>query len=249
MNLSYLPISVTEDPEAWELYKDTPYRWSFNKLEVALRQGLHSGPAATAPRTEGTYISRPVYNLYGMGIEAKRFYYQESMERGLVNYDVVAPGSFWCEWLEGEQLSVDYRRLSGSLNWVVSSVWRGEHFSSYNLTKFEKWTRIENTSAPSLMNLPIALDWLGDKSVAGFNLEFRAGYVTEIHLRLGNTSFEDLPVGTTVLPIWDDEELGTEEFREDDDPEMEKFKAFGRISNIRKGFRVVRDGLEYQKVL
>jgi hypothetical protein len=240
MTSPYVPVSVFGDEEAWELYKHTPYRWAFNKLEVALRQGLHSGPAASAPKADGAYISRPVYNLYGMGVDAKQFYYQRSMERELVNYSIVPPGSFWCEWLDGEQLSVDYRRLSGSLNWEISSVWHGKHFSPDNLTKFERWTRVAVSDAPNIENLPLALDWIDDPSVCGFNIEFRSGFVTEVHLRLGNETFNDLPIGTSIIPVWDNEEVGETEFREDHDPEMEEFKAFGRIANIRKGFRIIR---------
>jgi hypothetical protein len=240
MDSTYIPIFISEDPEAWELYKGTPYRWAFNKLEVALRQGLKAGPAATAPMFDGSYISRPIYNLYGMGIEAKRFEYKTSMNREVSNYAVVPPGSFWCEWLDGDHLSVDYRRLSKTLSWEVSSVWRGDHASVDNLTKFEKWTRVPTDLAPTLSELPLAMDWIGDPYVAGFNIEVRSGYVTEVHLRLGNTSFDDLPIGSSVVPLWDEDDIGDFEFRADDDYELEKYKAFGNISNIRKGFKILR---------
>jgi len=240
MSSPYLPTFVTEDPEAWELYKGTAYRWSFNKLEVALRQGLRAGPAATAPTKEGTYISRPIYNLYGMGIEAKRFEYTHLMRREISNYAFVPPGSFWCEWLDGDNLSIDYRRLSNTFKWEVSSVWEGKHSSVDNLTKFEKWTRVPVKAAPALKDLPLAMDWIGDPYVAGFNIEVKSGYVTEVHLRLGNTTFEDLPIGTSVIPLWDDDEIGDFEFRADNDYEIEKYKAFGNISNIRKGFKILR---------
>lgn len=229
---------VIDDANAWELYKNTSYRWCFNKLEVALRQGLHAGPGASAPEFEGKYISRPIYNLYGMGIEAKQFHYKTSMRRELKNYAIVPPGSFWCEWLEGEQLSIDYKRVADGSDWEASSVWLGKHADENNLTKFEQWTRLDVTLAPKLKDLPLAFDWLDDKRVSGFNVEVRSGYVTEVHLRLGNGHLDGLPVGSIVLPVWDNESHNGLEFWPEDDPEMEEFKAFGRISNIRKGFRV-----------
>jgi hypothetical protein len=105
------PVLAEEDFQAWELYKNTEHRWVFNKLEIALRQGLGAGPASTAPDRNGIYIYRPIYNLYGMGIGAKKFEYdKETMYDSLINNDVVPPGYFWCEWLEGEHLSIDYHQ-------------------------------------------------------------------------------------------------------------------------------------------
>lgn len=236
----YLPVFITEDYEAWEFFKDTPYRWAFNKLEVALRQGLHAGPAATSPDVEGSYISRPIYNLYGMGIEAKKFEFTKSMTREMINYSVVPPGSFWCEWLDGDHYSIDYRRFNASRRWDTASVWQGHHYSHENLTKFEEWVRVNPEVAPSIVDLPLITPWASDPYVNGFNVEIRGGFVTEVHLRLGNAVFEDLPVGTKVIPVWDDEEIGDYEFRENALGEMTKYKAFGRISNVRQGFKIIR---------
>jgi hypothetical protein len=83
------PVLAEEDFQAWNLYRDTEHRWVFNKLEVALRQGLHAGPAATAPDRNGTYIYRPIYNLYGMGIGAKKFKYdKDSMYDSLIKLSI-----------------------------------------------------------------------------------------------------------------------------------------------------------------
>lgn len=55
-------LNYEEDYETWEAFMHLEeFRWLFNKLEVALRQGLHAGPSGTAPRYAGTYISRPTY--------------------------------------------------------------------------------------------------------------------------------------------------------------------------------------------
>ena len=64
---------LDEDYQAWEAYPQ--HRWVFNKLEVALKLGYKAGPACVPlPKTENTLfkaIIRPIYNLYGMGINAK----------------------------------------------------------------------------------------------------------------------------------------------------------------------------------
>ena len=52
---------IEEDYQAWEAYKHNDnYRWLFNKLEIALRQELRAGPAATAPERSGWYVHRPI---------------------------------------------------------------------------------------------------------------------------------------------------------------------------------------------
>ena len=176
-----------------------------------------------------------------MGIDAKRFEYEDSMQKEFINHAVVPPGSFWCEWLDGRHLSVDYRRLSSTLDWEICSAWRGEHLSTDNLTKFEKWTKLPVESAPSLGDITLPMDWIDDPYVTEFNLEVRGGYVTEVHLRLGNYSLDDLPIGTSVIPLWDEDEIEGFEYRANKDSDMQEYKGFGRVSNIRKGFKVIRE--------
>jgi hypothetical protein len=49
MSKEFLPISSVSDSQSWNMYKNTEHRWTFNKLELALLQGLHAGPAAVPP--------------------------------------------------------------------------------------------------------------------------------------------------------------------------------------------------------
>ncbi len=235
-----LPVTVREDYQAWEAYGHTEHRWVFNKLEVALRGGLHAGPAAVPPSIEGLYISRPIYNLFGMGIGAEQFRYSNEEYEEFVNYKTVPPGYFWCEWLDGPHLSIDYQKYDDG-SWEVSSVWEGSHYSDSNLTKFSGWTRLPNQSAPSPYELPIALDWLYQNSgITFFNVELREGYIVEIHLRPGDLMFNDMPVGTTLVPAWEGiEELYGERIP-DIDPNMKKYHASGHLKEIRDGFIVIR---------
>jgi hypothetical protein len=233
-----LPVSLWEDYQAWEKYGNTEHRWVFNKLEVALRGGLHAGPAAVAPSHRGLYISRPVYNIYGMGIGAEQFYYSEEEYEEFVNYKTVPPGFFWCEWLNGPQLSIDYQRYDDG-TWGVSSVWEGHHYSDSNLTKFSSWTRLSNRAGIPVHELPIDINWTLEKDLTFFNVESRSGHIVEIHLRPGDLMFNDLPVGTTLIPVWQGQDTPRGEWVEDTDPEMLKYEAHGHLREIRDGFIVV----------
>jgi hypothetical protein len=231
---------VEEDFQSWQRYHKTEHRWVFNKLEIALRQNLHAGPAATAPEKTGTYIFRPTYNIYGMGIGAKKFFYDKDVSYNkFINHDVVPPGYFWCEWLEGKHLSIDYNQdLDGF--WHTRSVWLGKHGNKDNLTKFASWERLENYMAPSWNRLPIEPSFLYDPEVPVFNIEMIGDSIIEIHLRLGNDPFDEYPVGTTLLPIWNGEEAPEGEWKGNLHEDMEQYSASGYLTDVRRGYIVKR---------
>lgn len=239
MSLEFLPCSVLNDVEAWEIFKKSEYRWTFNKLEVSLRQGLSAGPAATAPEEEGWYIQRPVYNLFGLGVGAKKFYYRTEESEYLSNYGKVPPGHFWCEWLEGEHLSVNYRK-DVSNTWSISSVWKGVHFSDDNLTKFHYWEKVSTDIKMQVSELPTMVSWLYDSRVTCFNLEIKNNYIIEIHLRSGDEVFDGYQVGDKLFPIWNEDSQFSGEVVPEPDPDLKKYKGNGYVSDIRNGFLVVR---------
>lgn len=232
----YRSIHIEEDFEAWALYGKTDFRWVFNKLEVALRQGLHAGPAGSVPERNGTYIHRPTYNLYGMGVGAEKFFYhsEEDLD-GMVNYKIVPPGSFWCEWLSGEHLSIDYRKTWFS-RWEPTSVWKGIQDQTESLTRFESWERLHESAAPRALDLPLVIDAFYDHRVFGVNVEMIGDKVIEIHLRLGNDPFDDLPVGSKIIPVWNDEEPPEGEWRGNLFEDMTKYAAGGHLQHVRRGF-------------
>ena len=242
-------LKYDEDHETWEAFKHLEnFRWLFNKLEVALRQGLHAGPAGTAPLHKGEYISRPIYNTYGMGIGAKKFSYDPKKDHeDFINHAVVPPGHFWCEWLSGPHLSIDYQTKEHN-SWEVRSVWYGQHFDETNLVRFESWERLDNSSAPHPYLIPLRVPWWGTTAtseirelVDGFNVEMRNEKVIEIHLRFGNDPFDDLPVGTRIYPVWNDEEIPNGvEFRPNLHDDMERYSAHGNLEDTRRGFIVTR---------
>lgn len=250
MEQKFIPVELDEDHQAWEHYKHREnFRWLFNKLEVAIRQNLHAGPAGTAPQKSGTYVSRPVYNTYGMGIGANRFQYDaESMQKDFIDHAIVPPGFFWCEWLVGPQLSIDYQVREDRKTWEAVSVWAGEHYNPNNLTKFKQWTKLETASAPHAFLLPLKFPWFGiqatpwdRKLVPGFNVEIRANKIIEVHLRHGNNTLDHLPVGSVVTPVWEDMNIPEDsEFEPNFDEGIATNGAFGNLSNIRRGFLVTR---------
>jgi hypothetical protein len=242
-------MQFDEDHQTWEYYKHhQDLRWLFNKLEIALQQGLHAGPAGTAPHKDGVYISRPIYNTYGMGIGAKKFVYDKSMYQDFIDHAVVPPGHFWCEWLVGPQLSIDYQVYDDFKTWQVNSIWMGEHYSDGNLTRFQQWTKLDNSLALNPYLLPLRLPWFGTgatrqirESVGGFNVEIRSGKIVEVHLRHGNDTLDHLPVGTTVTPVWQDMEIPEDaEFEPNLTEGMTDNGAHGHLSDIRRGFIVTR---------
>jgi hypothetical protein len=175
-----------------------------------------------------------------MGIGAEQFRYSNEEYEEFVNYKTVPPGYFWCEWLNGPHLSIDYQKYDDG-SWEVSSVWEGNHYSDANLTKFSGWTRRPNQLAPSPYELPISLDWLHqDEDISFFNVELREGFIVEVHLRPGDLMFNDMPVGTTLVPVWEGMEELYGERIPDIDPNMEKYNASGHLKEIRNGFIVIR---------
>lgn len=238
---SKLPPLIQEDYQAWEMFSHKPYRWVFNKLEVALRQGLHAGPAGMPPNHNGLYISRPIYNLYGMGINAEQFqYHEETMRDEMIQHFYIEPGHFWCEWLSGQHYSIDYQQYEDG-SWKVNSVWQAQHFTQSNLTKFKSWTKLSPRSAPKPELLPLKLDFLPTFDIPFFNVEMIGDKIIEIHLRPGDLHFDHYPVGTTLYPVWQGEDTPPGEWIEDIDPDMSRFTANGHITDIRDGFIVVKN--------
>ena len=233
-----LPSVHEEDCETWEAYaRQSCKRWVFNKLEVALRQGLAAGPAGTAPPRTGTYVIRPIYNIFGMGISARKFEYDTSMREAFLNYAEVEPGHFWCEWLDGPHRSIDYRKFDDG-KWRCTSMTEGRHRSDDNLVQFDHWVKLDPNDAPKFWQLPI-FPSLSD--LVAFNVETRSGKVIEIHLRLGNDPFDHLPVGTRITPVWDGETVPDgAEFLGNFYPDLEQYGASGRLPNIRSGYIIER---------
>jgi hypothetical protein len=128
----------------------------------------------------GFYMVRPVINFYGMGIGAKKIFIEKSTE-------FIDDGHFWCEYFEGEHLSVDYR---GS-NPVLSVSGKKDSDNPYQ--KFVYWEKVQHSIPLPQMLVKMCLLY------ETVNCEFIGGKLIEIHLR-GNPDFSH--DNTEMIPVW-----------------------------------------------
>ena len=177
-----------EDNDSYRLYPH--HRKWFNKLYVAELFGYDCGPAGVAPTKDGTYVIRPIYNLSGMGVGA------EVKEIKAGDLTMVPAGYFWCEYFVGNHFSIDYKRENNV--WIPFSAMIGTHENEDNLVKFEVWEKIE---IPNL-ELP---DFIQKIDVEYINVESKNDKIFEIHLRPGNKEIWNLPMGSKLHPLWEDD--------------------------------------------
>ncbi len=173
---------LTSDHDAWHVYPQ--HRLFFNKLWVNQQVGNICGPAGIYVPAEGYYCVRPTYNLMGMGRGASKQY--------LKMYDetTVPPGYFWCQWLEGDHVSVDYYRVEHQ--WVQSHTFQGFRDVDGPFYRFHRWERIDKQ-----FKIPHILErtsW----DLKHANVEFIGNKPIEIHLRTNPD-----PVDYDVyIPVW-----------------------------------------------
>lgn len=135
------------------------------------------------PEVSDFYIVRPIYNLSGMGVGAKRMWIDAGDERA------VQPGYFWCEWFDGPQYSVVYEWQDG---WTAKSSWQGFN-SKDDLSRFTKWIRSSYYPEP-----PAQMNELRD--VGLINIEWISDKPIEVHLRPS----PDPQEGNEIIPVWAD---------------------------------------------
>lgn len=193
------------------------HRLWFNKLWLADQLGYECGPCGTTPSISGMYIVRPIMNLIGMSARAQRLWLTDR------DYNKIPPGYFWCEWFDGDQLSVTYEYND---EWQMTTAWQAERDVN-NLSLFKKWSKIDN--APSLPSLCDEL-----KDVGLINVEFIGDKIIEVHLRdTPDPDFEEL------IPIWEGQETKIKQLIEEGYTFIDDFDdADGFITHPRIGFMV-----------
>jgi len=210
-----------DDEQAWLKYPQ--YRKYFNKLWVAEQQRFLCGPAGIKIPQTGWYISRPIYNIRGMGIGAEKVYLAQG------DYSTVPPGHFWCQWFDGNHVSVTFD--ASNSDWKAISAYRGHRNSSNPLYRFDYWTRLDHEAI--VWQIP---DFLWEiEDVPRLNIEMINGNIIEVHLRdTPDPQFDE------IIPAWSNQlEAGyynnlttTHKFIPDYD------SGDGWISNPRVGFFV-----------
>src|SRR5258708_37226312 len=88
----------TEDSDSWNWYPR--HRWVYDKVAVALSQGLAAAPHGVEPAGFPVF-SKPITNLKGMGVGSR-------VLRTAADYEQhYAPGHFWMPLLDGRHVSSD----------------------------------------------------------------------------------------------------------------------------------------------
>jgi len=162
----------TDDPEAWEWNPD--HRWVFDKLQVALSQGLAAGPHGTMPPRFPVF-SKPIMNFRGLGAGSRILTSAEDYDRHHT------AGHFWMTLLEGRHVSSDVALVAGEPQW-----WRHATGLATGEGMFDRWT-IHAAADPALE--AACGTWIA-KNLQGFtgilNLETIDGVIIEAHLRLSD---------------------------------------------------------------
>ncbi|KAG0364378.1 hypothetical protein BC939DRAFT_505540 [Gamsiella multidivaricata] len=162
----------TEDWHAWSLFPD--HRWIYDKLTVALTQGLEAAPHGVYPKSYPIF-SKPMMNLRSMGAGSfmipDKATYIASLQ----------PGHFWSTFLTGKHVSTDAAILDGEMVWCrhTTGVSMGDGMFDYWHIHVEAMPEIE--------------DWCGAwtrKYLAGYtgmvNFETIGGKIIEAHLRFAD---------------------------------------------------------------
>ena len=202
----------TEDSDAWQWYP--AHRWVYDKLAVAVSQGLAAGPHGTSPPNFPVF-SKPIVNLRGMSVGSRVLNSQ-------AEYDAhYAPGHFWMVLLQGRHVSSDLAVVKGEPRW-----WRhvtgkpvGEGMFDYWIVHAEPDAAIETQCG----------EWI-KKHLAGYsgmlNLETIGEKIIETHLRFAD-QWPDLYGPGWVEALVELYERGEWNFADDDRTEGYSVVLFG----------------------
>ena len=165
-------IIPTKDWEAWTLYPR--HRWIYDKLAVALSQGLDAAPHGVIPPRFPVF-SKPMMNLRSMGAGSLPIPDAETY-RASMN-----PGHFWSTLLTGAHVSTDAAIVDGHVRW-----WRHATGATAAGGTFDHW-HIHAEAMPDIE------DWCGRwarEHLAGYtgmvNFETIGSRIIEAHLRFAD---------------------------------------------------------------
>jgi hypothetical protein len=163
---------TTEDADAWLWHP--AYRWVYDKLAIALSQGLEAGPHGITPPRFPVF-SKPIVNLKGMGVGSRVLTSVADYER---HY---APGHFWMTLLDGRHVSSDLAVVDGTPRW-----WRHVTGKPAGEGTFDYWTVHAEPDAEIEGRCGA---WV-KKHLAGYtgmlNMETIGGIIIEVHLRFAD---------------------------------------------------------------
>ena len=162
----------TEDADSWMWFPEQ--RWIYDKLAVALSQGLDGAPHGVTPPAFPVF-SKPIMNLRGMGTGSRVIASPAEYKEALT------PGHFWCTLLTGRHVSTDVAVVRGEPRW-----WRHATGATAPGGTFDHW-HIHAEPMPEVE------DWCGvwlRKHLRGYtgmvNFETIGGRIIEAHLRFAD---------------------------------------------------------------
>ena len=161
-----------DDPEAWAA--NPLHRWVFDKLQLALSQGLDAAPHGLEPARYPVF-SKPIFNFGGLGAGS-------CMLRNRSEYLARnAPGHMWMPCLEGAHVSTDIAIVDGAARWIrhATGVPAGGG-------TFDYWT-VHAAAQPQLehqLSGWIKLHLAGYTGM--FNAETIGGTIIDAHLRFAD---------------------------------------------------------------
>ena len=165
-------IIPTKDWEAWTLYPR--HRWIYDKLAVALSQGLDAAPHGVMPPRFPVF-SKPMMNLRSMGAGSLAIPDAETYQASL------NPGHFWSTLLTGAHVSTDAAVVDGQVRW-----WRHATGATAPGGTFDHW----HIHAEAMADVE---DWCGGWAhahLAGYtgmvNFETIGSRIIEAHLRFAD---------------------------------------------------------------
>lgn len=162
----------TEDADSWEWYP--AHRWIYDKLAVALSQGLDAAPHGVMPAGFPVF-SKPLMNLRGMGTGSRVIHSAAEYK------ETLTPGHFWCTLLTGRHVSTDVAVVNGEAKW-----WRHATGAVSQGGTFDHW-HIHEEAIPEVEGWCGA--WVG-KHLGGYtgmvNFETIGGKIIEAHLRFAD---------------------------------------------------------------
>jgi hypothetical protein len=162
----------TDDEHAWMWYPR--HRWIYDKVAVALSQGLEAAPHGVPPPRFPVF-SKPVINLRGMGAGSRIIGSMDEYERHL------APGHMWMTLLEGRHVSSDVAIVAGAPRW-----WRHVTGRPGPEGTFDFWTIHAESDAEIEA---YCAEWIG-RNMSDYtgmlNFETINGRIIELHLRFSD---------------------------------------------------------------
>lgn len=169
---------MTEE-EVWKSI-DPNDCWILDKLILSMKLGYTCGPIGVPVPKPDWYIVRPVVNALGLGLGAEKVWLEAST-------DHLPLGFFWCEWFEGDHISVDYS--NGKQILAVQGFKDSDTF-----TKWKKWEVVDWKK-----DLPVFLSELSNKYNM-INVESIGGKIIEVHFR-DNPDF--IFNNNIFIPVWE----------------------------------------------